>query len=121
MNLNPGQADSDGDGVSDGDEVNVYHSNPHGTDTDGDGMPDGYEVAHGLDPQHDDGQLDSDEDGLTNAEEFALGTNPNNPDTDGDSVGDNIDGWPLTRAIAPPKVPDRQYAFIDLSQTRIWG
>jgi hypothetical protein len=36
--------DSDGDGLSDWDEVNVYNTDPHKVDTDGDYVGDGYEV-----------------------------------------------------------------------------
>jgi len=43
-------ADTDGDGLSDGYEVLVSHTNPFNADTDGDGMPDGWEIAHGLNP-----------------------------------------------------------------------
>lgn len=43
-------ADVDGDGLSDGYEVLVSHTNPFNADTDGDGMPDGWELAHGLNP-----------------------------------------------------------------------
>ena len=39
--------DSDGDGLSDDDEVNVYHSNPNLADSDGDGLDDGDEVLVG--------------------------------------------------------------------------
>ena len=42
--------DTDGDGLSDGAEVNTYHSNPHVRDTDGDGFDDGFEVATGFSP-----------------------------------------------------------------------
>jgi hypothetical protein len=34
--------DSDGDGLSDGDEVNAYGTDPNALDTDGDGYGDGY-------------------------------------------------------------------------------
>lgn len=47
---NPLSADTDGDGLSDGAEVNTYHSNPLLADTDGDGFPDGLEVKQGSDP-----------------------------------------------------------------------
>ena len=46
-------ADSDGDGLSDGVEVNTHKSNPLLTDTDGDSMPDAEEVAQGLNPTDD--------------------------------------------------------------------
>ncbi|MCH8049219.1 hypothetical protein IH979_00735 [Patescibacteria group bacterium] len=42
--------DSDGDGLSDGDEVYVYETDPLNPDTDGDGFPDGVEVEGGYDP-----------------------------------------------------------------------
>jgi len=42
--------DTDGDGLSDWDEINVYHTSPYLADTDGDGIPDGVEVKNGTDP-----------------------------------------------------------------------
>jgi hypothetical protein len=42
--------DTDGDGLKDGDEVNVYHTNPLLQDSDGDGVPDNIEIATGSDP-----------------------------------------------------------------------
>jgi hypothetical protein len=43
--------DSDGDGLSDGAEVNVHGTDPHDPDTDGDGLGDGDEVtSFGTDP-----------------------------------------------------------------------
>jgi hypothetical protein len=46
----PHNPDTDGDHLSDGDEVNKYHTNPLVADTDGDGIPDGLEVELGTDP-----------------------------------------------------------------------
>jgi uncharacterized repeat protein (TIGR01451 family) len=46
----PHNPDTDGDGLSDGDEVHVYHTNPLLWDTDGDGISDGVEVKTGSDP-----------------------------------------------------------------------
>jgi hypothetical protein len=46
----PQNPDTDGDGLSDGDEVHVYHTNPLLWDTDGDGISDGVEVRTGSDP-----------------------------------------------------------------------
>lgn len=37
----PAKADTDGDGLHDGDEVNIYGSNPLNRDSDGDGVADG--------------------------------------------------------------------------------
>jgi hypothetical protein len=42
--------DSDKDGVSDYDEVNLYRTNPNEPDTDGDGFVDGIEIVRGFDP-----------------------------------------------------------------------
>jgi hypothetical protein len=42
--------DSDGDGLYDDDETNVYGTDPGGYDTDGDGVGDGEEVYVGTDP-----------------------------------------------------------------------
>jgi hypothetical protein len=46
----PNNADTDGDGLNDGDEVNRYHTNPLLADTDGDGIPDGVEIQTGTNP-----------------------------------------------------------------------
>jgi hypothetical protein len=44
------KADTDGDGLSDSDEVNTQHTNPLLADTDGDLIPDGVEVQTGSNP-----------------------------------------------------------------------
>ncbi len=46
--LNP---DTDGDGLTDYDEVKVFGTDPLNPDTDGDGYKDGDEVAHGYNPK----------------------------------------------------------------------
>ena len=43
-------ADTDLDGLLDGEEVKVYRTNPRNPDTDGDSFPDGTEVRGGYDP-----------------------------------------------------------------------
>lgn len=73
--------------------------NPNEADTDGDGAFDGWELANGFDPLSDsDGDLDSDGDGLTNREEFDADTNPHLADTDGDGMPD---GWELSNGLDP--------------------
>ena len=47
LNLN---IDSDNDGLTDNDEINVWYTDPNNPDTDGDGYLDGNEVEHGYDP-----------------------------------------------------------------------
>jgi hypothetical protein len=93
---NPALTDTDGDGLSDWGEIHLYGTNPLGADTDGDGMPDGWEIGHGLNPLLDDGGLDGDGDGLSNHQEYLLGTNPNNADTDGDGLPD---GWEVQHEL----------------------
>ena len=94
----PIQEDTDGDGVIDGDEHNVYRSNPLIDDTDADGLSDGEEVLKtGTDPTKkdtdgngvNDGFEDSDGDGLTNIDEIKkYNTNPSLADTDNDRLPD---------------------------------
>ncbi len=50
FSLDPFNPDSDGDGLSDGDEIFIYGTNPQVPDTDGDGVNDGDEIAAGTDP-----------------------------------------------------------------------
>jgi len=42
--------DSDGDGITDYDEIELYQTDPYDSDTDGDGYLDGDEIADGYDP-----------------------------------------------------------------------
>jgi parallel beta-helix repeat protein len=72
----PNDADSDNDGLIDGEEVKIYLSNPLNPDTDGDGMPDGWEATNGLNPLLDDAGGDPDNDFYTNHQEFLAGTDP---------------------------------------------
>ena len=78
--------DSDGDGLSDYDEIHVYGTDPNNPDTDGDGLSDGEEVlTYKTDPLN----PDTDGDGLTDGEEVhKYKTDPLNPDTDGDGLTD---------------------------------
>lgn len=104
-------ADTDGDGISDGDEIDTYQTNPLNQDTDGDGLDDGDEVDGTKNPNYKNGYYrnhpgstnattaDTDQDVLTDLEEI-LGlvktsgsgstttppTDPNDPDTDGDTL-----------------------------------
>jgi uncharacterized repeat protein (TIGR02543 family) len=47
---NPNKVDTDGDGISDGNEVHQYSTNPLNADSDGDGYFDGEEVQWGSSP-----------------------------------------------------------------------
>ena len=86
----PNNPDSDGDGVNDGDEVNKLGTDPNNPDTDGDGLSDGEEAAWNADPLN----PDTDGDTLPDGEEVDNATDPNNPDTDGDGQLDNEDPAP---------------------------
>lgn len=83
----PARKDTDGDGLSDREELYAVGSSPTQPDTDGDGLSDGVEVSnHETDPTTN----DSDGDGLTDPEELNKhDTDPNSIDTDGDSLNDH--------------------------------
>ena len=67
--------DSDGDGLPDAIE-DILGTDPNNPDTDGDGLTDGEEyLQHGTDPLN----PDTDGDGYTDGEEVAAGTNPLDP------------------------------------------
>ncbi len=85
----PHNPDSDGDGLSDGDEVHFYQTDPLDLDSDGDGLLDFDEVnVHATDPA----SLDTDGDGLSDGEELnVLATDPLNPDSDGDGMLDRFE------------------------------
>jgi hypothetical protein len=79
------QADTDGDGLTDRDERELYGTEPLQADTDGDELSDGVEIQLGTDPLN----ADSDGDGLEDGEEVQFfATDPLNPDSDGDEVED---------------------------------
>lgn len=83
---NPNNRDTDGDGLSDFDEVKTHKTDPNKADTDGDGLNDGSEVnTHKTDPM----KADTDGDGLNDgAEVNTHKTNPLMSDTDGDKLSD---------------------------------
>lgn len=85
---NPNQADSDGDGLSDGAEVKTHQSSPLQRDSDLDGLHDGAEInSHGTSPI----LADSDGDALDDGRELALGLNAN--DTGDASADADSDGF----------------------------
>ncbi len=78
---NGGVLDSDGDGLPDWYEINVFHTNPFNWDSDGDGMPDGWEAAYGLNLSNGaDALADGDMDGIKNIDEFNYGLDPRHDD-----------------------------------------
>lgn len=50
LGTRPDKWDTDGDGLSDGEEVNIYGTDPLSVDTDGDGLTDYEEIKLGLNP-----------------------------------------------------------------------
>lgn len=65
-----------------------------GWDSDGDGLSDFQEIVT-LGLRSDPTSPDGDGDGLTDGQELHLGTDPRDPDTDGDAIFDNDDRAPL--------------------------
>lgn len=87
--------DSDNDGLADGQETGVFHTDPANPDTDADGFADGIEAQNGYSALHGGGkkmaEVDSDNDGLSDAAEVAAATDLTNPDTDGDGYNDGLE------------------------------
>ena len=91
LKTNPREPDSDGDELSDRDEVEQHGTNPLAADTDADGLLDAWELANGLCALTANGEDDDDHDGLTNLQEQEYGTPPLDPDPDGDGLNDGLE------------------------------
>ncbi len=102
IGTDPADADSDHDGLSDGQEIlgfnfngHVIHTDPRNPDSDGDGISDGDEAAgilvgtttYWTNPAN----ADTDGDGLADNDEVRLGTDPTRSDTDGDGLADGAE------------------------------
>ncbi|WP_435124007.1 DUF7343 domain-containing protein [Halobaculum sp. D14] len=89
VGTNFSEADTDGDGLLDGLELDTFGSDPLTVDTDGDGLGDGDEVdRHETNPT----KADTDGDGLGDGDEVnRFGTSPNRADTDGDGLADALE------------------------------
>ena len=88
--------DTDGDGLSDADERNLYGTDWNNADTDSDDLDDGDEVTRGTNPL----KADTDSDDLDDGDEVTRGTNPLKADTDSDDLDD---GDEVTRGTNPLK------------------
>ena len=96
--------DTDGDGLEDFLEENVYSTDPSDSDSDNDDLNDYSEILNGSDPN----DPDSDNDGLFDGHEVSVGSNPNSvEDADGDGTPDwwdtdeDDDGIPGTLECNP--------------------
>lgn len=81
------EEDSDGDGLSNYDEIMRYGTSPHLWDTDGDGLGDGEEVTNGLDPKNPDQDGDGIADGCDDDPTVAMSS----VDADGDGIPDQFE------------------------------
>lgn len=72
-----GTGDYDNDGLTDAREQ-ALGTNPGNRDSDGDGMYDGWEITYRLDPLANDAAVDSDGDGFSNIREYRADTDPAN-------------------------------------------
>jgi serine/threonine protein kinase len=91
-------ADADNDGLPNVEEVNLG-TDPNKADTDGDGLNDGDEVKkYGTNPL----DIDTDHDGVNDGTEVAKGCSPVNPDSNGNGVPDNVDTSPCNTLIFTP-------------------
>ena len=85
----PSDADRDSDGLSDLQEIQAG-TDPLEPDTDGEGLDDGYEVGEfNSDPT----RQDTDSDGLTDDSEKRLGTDPRKADTDSSGRRDGFENY----------------------------
>ena len=109
--------DSDGDGLFDADELNVYGTDPLNPDTDGDGLTDGAEVIqHMTDPL----DPDTDDDGLTDGEEVNVYmTDPLDSDSDDDGL---LDGEEVNVYMTDPLDPDTDDdGLLDGEEVHVYG
>lgn len=117
----PREADTDGDGLSDGSEVYTHLTDPTRFDTDGDGLSDRVE---GLVYQTDPRDSDSDDDGMNDGDEIRAGSDPKD-DTDVFEVSHvDLSGPPAVR-IWWPSVTNRSYRVFQTTNlvapwTRVW-
>lgn len=127
----PPPVDSDGDGLFDDEENDVYGTNPNNPDTDGGGVNDFDEIrVHSLDPldpSDDSRALDSDDDGLSDFDETNVhGTDPLVADTDGGGVDDgpevNVHSLDPLNPIDDASVLDSDGdGLSDLDETSVHG
>ena len=107
--------DTDGDGLTDGDEVLIFHTDPSSVDTDGDGLSDSDELkSWHTNPN----AVDTDGDGIADGREiFVFHTDPNKSDTDEDTFSDGeeiIAGTDPLNRNSSPGAKFRQYTAVEI-------
>ncbi len=116
LGTDPNNPDTDGDGLSDGLEVNQFGTQPTNQDSDGDTLKDGQEVnelnTSPINP-------DTDGDSLNDGVEVANGSNPLKTDTDGDGISDDQDSDPVNTSTPTPDLDATQQYIADLTATAI--
>lgn len=105
--------DTDGDGLPNWVELRL-ESDPLDADTNGDGLSDGAALRSGVSVT----SHDVDGDGLANWRERQLGTDPFRADTDGDGILDGADAFPLdpTRWDGAPQPGDSTPPAVTLTE-----
>ena len=97
-NTNSLNCDSDGDGILNVDEINIYGTDPFNPDTDGDGILDGIEVTNlCINPL----VFDTDGDGLSDGVEVSQGSDPCDECSPDDSSPDCSIGIHIPTAFSP--------------------
>lgn len=93
--------DPDQDGLKNSEERDAG-TDPIHPDTDGDRLSNAQEVRSG---NSDPNMTDTDKDGASDFDEAMSGTNPRNPDTDGDGWLDSAEMWAGTDPNDPSSMP----------------
>jgi hypothetical protein len=100
--------DTDGDGLSDYDELNIYHTSPYLTDTDSDGFTDKQEIDAGHDPLCPAGRQCS---GTQAAASTSDVTNPTSQNTTNPVINNDLynnlatPNAPTDNSVSAPAVP----------------
>lgn len=110
--------DSDQDGLTDQDELNIYYTDPNKADSDGDGFNDKAELDAGYSPRFGNKkkliQVDSDKDYLNDQWELTLGTGLMNPDSDGDKYLDGTEVAASFDPLSADQIPQEKLIKVDI-------
>ena len=111
----PNDWDTDNDGLSDGEEINTHGTDPTSADMDGDGLTDRYEIeVSGTDPTN----SDSDADGINDGDELGLhATDPLERDSDGDGFCDGLEIDDNTDPLEPGSNDPKAQVWVEIGRT----